>query len=670
VNTHEPRIRVENREELLFLLSEASSIEHNLMCCYLYAAWSLKRGVEDGLTPEEAVAVRRWKRMITSIAVEEMVHLALASNLSVALGGAPFLSRPNFPIPPGFHPSGVVATLAPFCHAVLDHFIFLERPEGDLAEDSADFAHPSFPARRQVKGRLMPSHQDYLTVGHLYRGIRRGFGNLHHHLGHAGLFTGDAALQIGPEDVSLPGIMTVTDLASADRAIDTIIDQGEGAPGHRDDSHYQRFLAVRREFEELSKKNPSFAPAFPVARNPVMRRPLVQDDRILIDDPEAAPVLDLANALYNHMLRCLAQSYGRGADETATKQLYLGIAIDVMQALTPIAEHLASLPASRSHPGVNAGMTFTILRDIARVPRGAPEARMISERLTEMSEHAAMLFPEGHALASIAGVLSAAAARIELPKANGRKAHAAHPANRAAEPVPPPAEKVAPPTGLHHDLPSGSASLGGTETVEGKDIIVHFQGRRCIHARFCVLHTPTVFKANTPGDWIFPDTCSADAIVRVAHNCPSGAITYTPKGDLPAEAAPPVNTLNIRENGPYAIRAPMTLDGEPIGFRATFCRCGESKHKPFCDNSHIAAGFKATGEPEAREAAPLAARNGPLAIEPQKNGPLQIVGNLEILSGTGRAIDRVTRARLCRCGYSSTKPFCDNTHLKVGFKTD
>jgi CDGSH-type Zn-finger protein len=43
---------------------------------------------------------------------------------------------------------------------------------------------------------------------------------------------------------------------------------------------------------------------------------------------------------------------------------------------------------------------------------------------------------------------------------------------------------------------------------------------------------------------------------------------------------------------------------------------------------------------------------------------------LELLSGTGRMVSRVTSARLCRCGGSSTKPFCDNTHSKNGFRSE
>ena len=60
-------------------------------------------------------------------------------------------------------------------------------------------------------------------------------------------------------------------------------------------------------------------------------------------------------------------------------------------------------------------------------------------------------------------------------------------------------------------------------------------------------------------------------------------------------------------------------------------------------------------------------RSGPVKITPQPNGSLKVEGNLEIVSGTGRTIDRVTRAFLCRCGHSNNKPFCDGSHKTVGF---
>jgi hypothetical protein len=38
----ERAIHVDSREDLIYLLAEAAEIEHNLMCCYLFAAFSLK----------------------------------------------------------------------------------------------------------------------------------------------------------------------------------------------------------------------------------------------------------------------------------------------------------------------------------------------------------------------------------------------------------------------------------------------------------------------------------------------------------------------------------------------------------------------------------------------------------------------------------------------------
>ena len=97
------------------------------------------------------------------------------------------------------------------------------------------------------------------------------------------------------------------------------------------------------------------------------------------------------------------------------------------------------------------------------------------------------------------------------------------------------------------------------------------------------------------------------------------------------------------------------------------CRCGHSANKPFCDGSHTAAGFAATGEPATKPSEPLAVRNGPLAITLAENGPLLGAGPAELVSGTGRTLDRCDKTALCRCGQSANKPYCDGTHRKVGF---
>jgi hypothetical protein len=63
------------REYLIHLLTEAAEIEHNLLCSYLYAAFSLKSDGE-GLDGHEARAVAGWRKTIVGVALEEMGHLA------------------------------------------------------------------------------------------------------------------------------------------------------------------------------------------------------------------------------------------------------------------------------------------------------------------------------------------------------------------------------------------------------------------------------------------------------------------------------------------------------------------------------------------------------------------------------------------------------------------
>jgi CDGSH-type Zn-finger protein len=159
-------------------------------------------------------------------------------------------------------------------------------------------------------------------------------------------------------------------------------------------------------------------------------------------------------------------------------------------------------------------------------------------------------------------------------------------------------------------------------------------------------------------------------LAAVARECPSGAIQYRRRDGGPEERAPPVNLIRTQEGGPNAFRGDLRIDGKAIGYRATLCRCGASKNKPYCDGSHHEIGFNATGEPPTGDKTDmLAVRDGPIEIAPQTDGPLMVRGNMEIISGTGRVIARVQAARFCRCGHSQNKPFCDGSHVKVGFKS-
>lgn len=207
--------------------------------------------------------------------------------------------------------------------------------------------------------------------------------------------------------------------------------------------------------------------------------------------------------------------------------------------------------------------------------------------------------------------------------------------------------------------------------ITSEAITVSFDGKRCIHARRCVLGLPGVFRAGAEGQWIFPDAAAAEEIARIIDTCPSGALGYVRHdGGLP-EQMPQVNTLRPGEDGPNEIRGDIHIDGHDPRKRTMLCRCGHSQNMPFCDNSHLKADFRATSDIPSRADAPtLEVRNGPLHITPTKNGPNRVKGNLEIIAGSGRRVATGTTFFLCRCGHSKDKPFCDGSHKAAGFEAD
>lgn len=647
-----------SREQLLYWLHEAAEIEHHLMCCYLYAAFSLKR-TDPHWSGAQRDAVERWRRTIMSVVFEEMTHLALVGNLAQALGASPHMNRPAFPVDAGPYPAGFVIRLQPFSAATIEHFKFLERPSHQRLADAAGFV-PQREYRRAVpEGRLSPGPRDYDTVGELYEVLAQSLEACVAAFGEAALFVGDPALQVDATLAPLPGVVAVTDLASARQAIHTIVTQGEGAGSEEIDSHFCRFTRVGEELAALMAADPGFEPAWPAATNPVMNAPIHSaNERVHISEPRIARWLDIGNALYTTSLRCLLQGFGaRGRQAKAT---WLAASFALMRALMPVGQGLAARPASQAAEGPNAGLTFTPLRTLAALPQEGAAA-VVAERLGQLRQRAMELPVQpvaGESADTWTGVIEVLAAQqAALLRIAG-----------AAAPVPVPA--AAPAVVAPAPVPVAAPTPSKIEVARGRQVSVIFEGRRCIHSRHCVLDAPSVFKANTPGEWIHPDTVPVETVLGVAHNCPSGAIRYERHDGGAPEGAPPVNQLRIRENGPYAVHAALTLAGRDDGYRATLCRCGQSSNKPWCDGTHASAGFVATGEPRSGSVDPLAVRDGPLDVTPLKNGPLQVRGNLEVCAGTGRTVARITEARLCRCGQSANKPFCDLSHLAAGFSAE
>ena len=641
------------REQLVHALYEAAELEHNLMCTYLYAAFSLKDGEEEGLSREEAEAVARWRRAILDVAIGEMGHLTAVWNITAGLGAQPRFGRGNFPLDPGGLPAGVVVKLAPFDEDVLQHFIFLERPHGCDEREGAGFECVRPFTRGALAPRLTPMGVDYDTVGDFYALLEKGLRIMAEKLGERMLFCGDPALQLSPNEVDLTGAQPVLCLKTALAACDAIIRQGEGAPAAQDDSHFNTFIAIRTELAALKRKNPGFKPAHPAAHNPVLRRPPKPEGRVWIQDPEAARVVDLANASYQLMLRLIAYTYNvRGP--SAEKSLAVDLSIELMRAVTLLGESAARRPSGQTD--CNAGISFTALRDAAPLPRGPSARRFFTERMSELADGATRLDSADARLVRAAGLLRDLATRTQTQFGAIVDKPTAAPAPTAESSHP------APPT----------RKEAGVEIVDGEKITILYQGKKCIHSRFCVTGAPKVFLANVEGPWIHPDDMDVEELAAIARECPSGAIQYERRDGAPNEQEPLVNLARVTQDGPYWFRGDLRKDGESIGYRATLCRCGKSKNKPFCDSSHHDVHFDATGEPatEAERSAMLDVRNGPIEINPTKDGPLAVRGNLEIISGTGRMVARVKNCRLCRCGHSNTKPFCDNTHVKIGFKTE
>jgi len=206
---------------------------------------------------------------------------------------------------------------------------------------------------------------------------------------------------------------------------------------------------------------------------------------------------------------------------------------------------------------------------------------------------------------------------------------------------------------------------------EGMKIRVVYDAKLCIHAAECGRSAGALFEGKRD-PWCDPDAVEADEAAEIVTRCPTGALSFERKDGGPAEAAPSDNTVAIAPDGPLYIRGDLVIEGtngQGVTTRVALCRCGASKNKPFCDNSHRDAGFADPGPVgEAGKGRP--GPGGTLEIKGAKNGPLLLSGNVVIRSGSGRIAWEGTKCALCRCGQSSNKPFCDGAHAKAGFEAD
>ncbi|GAA4464770.1 hypothetical protein GCM10023093_15790 [Nemorincola caseinilytica] len=58
------------------------------------------------------------------------------------------------------------------------------------------------------------------------------------------------------------------------------------------------------------------------------------------------------------------------------------------------------------------------------------------------------------------------------------------------------------------------------------------------------------------------------------------------------------------------------------------------------------------------------------SVEVLKNGPLMVYGNLRVKDSAGNEVVKSKVTAFCRCGASANKPYCDGSHMRIGFTDD
>jgi CDGSH-type Zn-finger protein/truncated hemoglobin YjbI len=384
---------IEHREALIYMLCEAAELEHGIMCQYLFAAFSLKQREDEGLTAGELTAVDRWRKAMSHVATEEMLHLALVHNLLSAIGGAPHFGRPNLPAPAHHYPAGVNLTLVPFGEQALQHFIFLERPEGMEYEGAEGLDMPTHEAVPLMAERdIVPQQQDFATVGHLYRSIEQGLEHLADKFGEANLFVGPARAQAIPENFGFSELVSVTDLASAQKAIDTILEQGEGARGHWEHAHFGQFVQTLDEYREMVAANPTFDPVRPVMFATVRR--CEHDDTVpLITERVTSRCGDLFNVSYEILLEIFERYFAHTEETDDQLGTLAGATIALMvRVLRPLGNLITTLPVGAAFPGMNAGPSFELFYETDYLmPHREAAWALLEERVREAANFCGLI---------------------------------------------------------------------------------------------------------------------------------------------------------------------------------------------------------------------------------------------------------------------------------------
>ncbi len=333
-----PLDTVEHLHEHLRL---AGIVELTTIPTYLYAMYSL-----DDPTSDAA-------KLIRSVAVEEMLHLALVGNLLLGTGGEPKFyapeSIPSYPLALPHHVPETIVSLEPCSRGVIrDLFMVIEQPAELGAPAEAD---------------------EYETLGQFYSAIELAvkelepFDNprLDRQLSDSAFYN-----PVKFDTADSGGLVGIHDCDTAMAAMEIIIHQGEGVgdhhyadPDHRELTHYYKFEQLADGVVEIGLVRP------------VMSNPHVTDF-----PPYIRPVATLANALYSFVLYVMDELYAPGADANALiSDLYGAMA----GLLSPVAHYLTTLDVGGDYV---ASPTFEFYEFA-----GAPRAEIVALAQALVGDH-------------------------------------------------------------------------------------------------------------------------------------------------------------------------------------------------------------------------------------------------------------------------------------------
>lgn len=336
---------ITTRAQLLDHLQLALELEHATIPPYLCALYSIR----DGTNTQAATVIR-------SVVMEEMLHMTLVANLINAIDGKPRLNETKFvPNYPTFLPEIVhkfIVDLQPFSPGAIQTFLNIEQPPG-----------PRPPAAEPADDNR------YGSIGEFYTAVRAGVKVLSEE-GKPSIFTGDVQRQVRPEHWYYGGgghALIVTDAESACKAIEEVVEQGEGVTGALFDddrmdgsdkyelAHYYRFKEIELGRCYLQSDTPESGPRGPEllvdweSSYPMTINPKVRD---FAGEPEIQALMQQFNRLYTKLLDVLHDAFNG-------QPHLLRDAVPLMYDLKYRAQALMRIPW---RDGRTAGPSFELTR--------------------------------------------------------------------------------------------------------------------------------------------------------------------------------------------------------------------------------------------------------------------------------------------------------------------